>query len=124
MQFVNQAGLSSFATIDGRPDRGRPREADEAGARSAAAVPRATAPSRGWTCALIDDKGAEKGRVDDEEGRHAMCSTTCAPGKYRVSAAKTCNGRSGSFPRTPGTFIDLKPGMNAQAPIVLYLRGG
>jgi hypothetical protein len=121
VQFVNQLGLSTFATttIDlvetdpnlakGGTIRGKVTEGD----RDQVGLP----------VILTDDKGAEKGRTATKEGG-AYEFTGLAPGKYRVSCVKTSRGSSGSVPKLVGTFIDLKAGETVTADITLYLRGG
>jgi hypothetical protein len=121
VQFINQLGLSSFATTSIDLLANDPNLAK--GATIRGKVTEGDREQVGLAVVLTDDKGAEKGRAPTKEGG-VYEFTGLPPGKYRVSTVKTSRGSSGSFPKGAGTFIDLKPAATETADIVLYLRGG
>jgi hypothetical protein len=121
VQFVNQVGLSTFATTSIDLLETDPNLAK--GGTIKGKVTEGDRPQVGLPVVLTDEKGVEKAQTKTKEGG-VYEFTGLPPGKYRVSSVKTSNSRSGSVPRDPRLFIDLKAGTTETADVVLYLRGG
>jgi hypothetical protein len=120
VQFVNQVGLSTFATttvdlLETDPNlaklgtiKGKVLEGERG--------------QEGLTVVLTDQRGAEKGRTKSGDGG-AYEFKDLAPGKYRVAAAKVSSGRVGTAPRDRRGFLDVAAGATVTADVALFLRG-
>ena len=118
VRFINGVGLSTFDTITVNLLEANP--ALTAKGKILGKVMEGDRPQAGLEVVLTDERGAEKGRVKTkDDGTFEFADLP--PGKYKVSASKSSDGRKGVYPRQPRDFIDLKPGGAATVELPLFL---
>jgi hypothetical protein len=113
VQFVNGAGLSSFATVaveltDADPDKDKPGKIEGTVYEGAVAQP-------DLEVVLRDDKGAEKGRTKtNADGKFAF--EKLPPGPYSLTVEKSATKRQGR------ANVVVEPEKTATAEIKLLMR--
>ncbi len=118
VQFVNQFGLSSFATISVDLEATDPAKSKIGTIQGK--VLEGDRPQSGLTVYLSDEKRAERGRqVTGADGSFVFRDVP--PGKYRLGVVKPTNNRVGTYPRKPTEFLELAPGATATADLILLL---
>ena len=113
VEFVNGAGLSSFASAtvlltDGPPDQNDPGSI-------AGTVYEGSIPQPNLEVVLKDDKGAEKGRAKTkDDGKFSF--EKVPPGAYSLTVTKSATMREGT------AHVDVAPNKTATAEIKLLMK--
>lgn len=119
VEFVNQFGLSAFATTTVNLEENDP--AKTALGKISGKVLEGDRPQGGLTVYLTDDKRAERGKqVSKDDGSFEFDNLPA--GKYRLGVEKVVpNKRVGTYPRKGTDFIELTPGGSVTADLSLLL---
>ena len=113
VQFINAAGLSSFASIAVELTDGDPDKNDPGGITGT--VLEGALPQPNLEVVLKDDKGAEKGRAKTKDDGKFVFEKV-PPGAYSLTVTKSATMREGT------AHVSVEPNKTATAEIKLLMK--